>query len=185
MAWGVVLLDFTDDGQVVLGRRRSDSRARPGGLDVSVVEGVNAVYDAIGPTRLSVEQACLRGAREELGLELAATDITLLGSMVDMDFYQWNVVGTVDTGLTAAEVLAAHGLHARDRWEGRLEMVPANPETVFERLYEGGGWDTALIALLGNDNEDLPLIRTLAAVAQLVTRPQFPCAGTVEENSTL
>jgi hypothetical protein len=40
-------------------------------------------------------------------------------------------------------------------------------------------------SLLGNDNEDLPLIRTLAAVAQLITRPQFPCAGTVEENSTL
>jgi hypothetical protein len=56
----------------------------------SVVEGVDAVYDAVGPTRLSVEQACLRGAREELGLELAATDITLLGFVVDMDFYQWN-----------------------------------------------------------------------------------------------
>ena len=43
-------------------------------------------------------------------------------------------------GSTAAEVLAAHWLHARDRWEGRLEMVPGDPETVFERLYEGGGW---------------------------------------------
>ena len=43
----------------------------------------------------------------------------------------------------------------------------------------------AFPSLLGNDNEDLPLIRTLAAVAQLITRPQFPCAGTVEENSTL
>jgi hypothetical protein len=58
---GVALLAFTDDGQVILGRRRSDSRARPGGLDVSVVEGVHALYDAIGPTRLSVEQACVRG----------------------------------------------------------------------------------------------------------------------------
>lgn len=82
---------------------------------------------------------------EELGLELVATDVTLLGFVVDMAFSQWNVVGTLDTRLTAAEVLAAHRLHARDRWEGRLEIVPSDAEIVFERLHEGGAWDTALI----------------------------------------
>jgi hypothetical protein len=142
---GVALLAFTYDRQVILTRRQPESRARPGGYDVSVVEGFNCAYDADGTSRLSVSKACLRGAQEELGLNLVASDITLLGFVVDMDFYQWNIVGTLDTRLTASEVLAAQRLHAKDRWEGRVVSVPAEPAAVFRRLRDEEAWDTALV----------------------------------------
>jgi hypothetical protein len=142
---GVALLCFTGDGQVILTRRRTEARARPGGYDVSVVEGFNCAYDADGTSRLSVFRTCVRGAEEELGLAVDASDITLLGFVVDMDFYQWNIVGTLDTRLTASEVLAAQRLHAKDRWEGRVVSVPAEPAAVFRRLRDEEAWDTALV----------------------------------------
>ncbi|MEV6346321.1 hypothetical protein [Actinoplanes sp. NPDC051851] len=142
---GIALLVFTDDDRVVLSRRRQSSRARPGERDVTVVEGLHAHRDLRGSGRLDVYQAAIRGCMEELGVSVRADDVRVLGFGVDMQFYQWNFLGLVRLRGTAAELFEAHAISARDRWEGRLESFPADPELVFSRLGQDGAWDTALV----------------------------------------
>jgi hypothetical protein len=142
---GVLLLLFTDDNKVILTRRRESSFARPGERDVSVVEGMHASHDAIGGGRLDVVGSAIRGCREELGLEVTRGDVRLLALAVDMKFYQWSFFGLVDARCSANEVLQRHSLHAKDRWEGRLEVLAAEPAVVLERLKADGAWDAALV----------------------------------------
>lgn len=142
---GVSLLAFTDDDKVVLTRRRSGAWARPGELDVSVVEGIDSVHDSIGPGMLSAYSAAIRGCREELGISVDESDVLFLAFGVDMAYYQWNFIGSVETRLSAAELMDSYLLHAKDRWEGKLEMVPAEPKAVFAVLGREHMWDMGLV----------------------------------------
>jgi hypothetical protein len=142
---GVLLLVFTDDNKVILNRRRESSFARPGERDVSVVEGMHATFDTTGGGRLDVASSAIRGCREELGLEVTARDVRLLALAVDMKFYQWSFLGLVDAPCTAQEVLQRQSVNAKDRWEGQLEVLEADPAVVLERLKADGAWDAALV----------------------------------------
>lgn len=142
---GVLLLLFTDDNKVILTRRRDSSFARPGERDVSVVEGVHTTHDAIGGGRLDVVTSATRGCREELGLDVTRNDVRLLALAVDMKFYQWSFFGLVEARCSAHEVLQRHSLHAKDRWEGKLEVLAAEPAVVLERLKADEAWDSALV----------------------------------------
>ncbi len=142
---GVVLLAFTRDGKVILARRRSSSRARPGQRDVSVVEGIHRIHDASGSNRVDVYGTAIRACREELGVRVTNHDVQLLGFGVDMKYYQWNFFGAVEFGCTSDDVMELHASNAKDRWEGQLQAVVADPVTVFEQLLSDGSWDTALV----------------------------------------
>ena len=142
---GIALLAFTDDDKVLLAHRRLESRARPGECDVTVIEGIDADFDSVGSGRLDIYSAALRGCREELGVDISITDVSVLAFGVDMAYYQWNFLGMVDIKLTADEVIAHHALHAKDRWEGRLESVKLDPVSVFERMHQEKIWDCGLV----------------------------------------
>jgi hypothetical protein len=142
---GVSLLAFTDDDKVILTRRRGSSMTRPGGRDVSVVEGIHSTHDRRPAGRLSVHNAAVRGCFEELGVDVSEDDIHLLAFGVDIEYYQWNFYGYVDLNCSAHEVLDHHSKRARDRWEGKLECVPTDPEYVLDRLRVDGAWDTAIV----------------------------------------
>jgi hypothetical protein len=88
----------------------------------------------------------VRGCREELGIEVKEEDVQLLGFAVDMMYYQWNFLGIVELRNTAREVVDAQKLHAKDRWEAKLEPVAVDPETVFTRIRSDGMWDIGLVA---------------------------------------
>lgn len=143
---GVLLLAFTDDNKVILVRRRLQSQARPGERDVSVVEGINVDHDSVAAGSLSVYAAGRRGCLEELGVEVRADAIQVLGFAVDMAYYQWSFLGLVDLKHTADEVVTLHNLHAKDRWEGKLEVVDADPLVVFDILRRDQSWDLGLVA---------------------------------------
>lgn len=143
---GIVLLAFTDDEKVILTRRRESSRARPGQRDVSVVEGIHAVHDASGSSRVDAYLTAVRACREELGVSVTNNDVRLLGFGVDMKYYQWNFFGMVELGCTSDEAMELHAMNAKDRWEGQIQATAANPVTVFEQLHSDGTWDTALAA---------------------------------------
>jgi hypothetical protein len=142
---GVVLLGFTDDDKVLLTRRRGGTRARPGQRDVTVVEGIHATHDLVAAERIDVYRTAIRGCREELGVPVASSDVRILAFGVDMSYYQWNFLGVVEFRQSAREVMESHALHARDRWEGRIQPVPADPQAVFEQLRQEGAWDTAVV----------------------------------------
>ncbi len=142
---GITLLAFTDDDKVLLTHRRLESRARPGECDVTVVEGIDANFDAIGSGRLDIGATALRGCREELGVEVSARDVSILAFGVDMTYYQWNFMGMVEIKLTADEVMAQHALHAKDRWEGKVEPVKLDAVSVFERMRQEKIWDCGLV----------------------------------------
>jgi hypothetical protein len=142
---GVTLLAFTDDDKVLLAHRRPESRARPGECDVTVVEGIDARMDSAGSGKVDIYSTALRGCREELGVEISASDVSILAFAVDMNYYQWNFMGMVDIRLTAHEVIAQHALHAKDRWEGKLEQVNLDAMSVFERMRQEKIWDCGLV----------------------------------------
>jgi hypothetical protein len=144
---GVMLLAFTDDNQVLLSRRHLESRARPGERDVSVVEGMDADIDSGGANRLNIYNTAVRGCQEELGVAVSQEDISLLGFAVDITYYQWNFLGLVETRHTANEVLGLQVLHAKDRWEGKLEPVKLVPEEIFDRLLRDKIWDLGLVTV--------------------------------------
>lgn len=142
---GVMLLAFTDDDKVLLSHRRLESRARPGECDVTVVEGIDANFDSNGVGRLDIYATAVRGCREELGVEITPADVRILAFGVDMTYYQWNFLGMVDLKLTADEVLTYHAIHAKDRWEGKIEPVSLDAVGIFDRLRQEKTWDCALI----------------------------------------
>ncbi len=142
---GVSLLLFTDDGQVILTRRRPTARARPNERDVSVTEGLHSELDRSESTSLDVYACAARGCEEELGVRVAIHDIQILAFAVDLQYYQWNFIGLVEAPYSAAEILELHALHARDRWESHLEAVPADPGAVFQRFRQDGVWDLGLV----------------------------------------
>jgi hypothetical protein len=142
---GVALLVFTDDDKVILARRRTTARARPGERDVSVVEGLHTEHDRSAADALDVISSAVRGCEEELGIQVGRRDVKILALGVDMTYYQWSFLGLVNAPYTAAQILDRHALHARDRWEARLEAVPADPRAVFQRFKQDGVWDLGLV----------------------------------------
>ena len=142
---GIVLLAFTDDDKVLLVHRRLESCARPGECDVTVVEGIDANFDSGGAGRLDIYATAVRGCQEELGVDVSASDVSILAFGVDMRYYQWNFLGLVDIRLIADEVIARHAMHAKDRWEGKLEPVKLDAVSIFERLRQDKIWDCGLV----------------------------------------
>ncbi|MCK2220572.1 hypothetical protein MF672_043235 [Actinomadura sp. ATCC 31491] len=144
---GVLLLAFTDDDHVILSKRNVHSRARPGERDVTVVEGLNSELDTYRGNHLSLYAAAVRGCQEELGVEVHTHDIKILAFGVDMDYYQWSLLGLVDLRCSVPEVIAAHSLHAKDRWEGKLDPLACDPVRVFERVKQDKIWDLGLVTI--------------------------------------
>lgn len=144
---GVSVVVFTDDDRVILTRRRAETQSRPNQHDVSVTEGFHAELDA-GPNHsLSVVNCIARGCEEELGLKVGARDIGIIGLAVDLRYYQWNFISFVEAPYSAAEIEELYSLHAKDRWEGKLQIVDADPEIIFRLLRGGDMWDLGLTAL--------------------------------------
>lgn len=164
---GVVLLAFTDDGKVILTRRRDSSRARPGQRDVSIVEGIHTTFDAPSSDRVDVYLTAIRACREELGVDVASNDVQLLGFGVDMKYYQWNFFGSVELRCTTDEAIELHAMNAKDRWEGQLEPVAADPAAVFKQLHIDSAWDTAFVTAYLAFCKRIGVAETRRAAAQV------------------
>jgi len=146
---GVALVIMTKDGKLILSRRQETLSARPGELDVSVVEGVHPYHDRHtdhpGP---DLYRTAIRGAMEELGVTLLQPDVTFLGFGVDMQYYQWNVIGMAEIAETAQQILERRTRGTAGKWEAHaFEPVDAVPRTAFEYLKNHKMWDTGKVAI--------------------------------------
>ena len=146
---GVALVIITEDGKLILSRRQETLSARPGELDVSVVEGVHPFHDRhtdhAGP---DLYRTAIRGAMEELGVTLLEKDVTFLGFGVDMEYYQWNVIGMAEIAETAQQILERRTRGTAGKWEAHtFESVDAVPRTAFEYLKTNKMWGTGKVAI--------------------------------------
>jgi hypothetical protein len=168
---GVALLAFTTDGRVILTRRRDASRARPGERDVSVVEGMDALKDVPQSGRLDAFCTAVRGCREELGVPVSAEAVQILAFGVDFRFYQWSLLGLVDLPFSADETMSHYQVNAKDRWEGKLEAVPADPKRVFEAFRDDSVWDLGLVTAYLAFCKKVGVVRVRRAAEEVFGKP--------------
>lgn len=153
---GVVLTVVTSDEKIVLTRRRKDVGIRQGELDVSVVEAIDPDKDIVESSKdsegehrkIDLYRAAIRGVEEELGLAVQPDQVHLLGYGVDLEYYQWNIIGTVETELTSKQILekkssGTHGLNEISY----IEFVQYDFIKVAELIRDEPMWSTGQIAL--------------------------------------
>jgi len=147
--FGVVLVIITSDQKIILSRRSDRSGVRPGEIDVSVVEALHPILDrSIKQLAPDLYHAAIRGAQEELGIELVQDDIIFLGFGVDIEYYQWNMLGMAHTSETAMQVLEKRKCGTRGKWELKtLEIIDSNPKVVLNFLRKEKMWSTTLVAI--------------------------------------
>ncbi len=145
----ICLILQSSDGKLIFGRR-SDGKVGPrrGEWDVSVVEGLHPTHDFDSATgRVDLTKAAIRGLREELGYLASSDEVELLGFGVDLEFYQWNVIGLVRARASALEIMQKRIAHAKDRHEYRyLHPVEAHPLEVLRFLWASRMWSSGLAA---------------------------------------
>ncbi|TFD97075.1 hypothetical protein [Jeotgalibacillus sp. R-1-5s-1] len=150
---GIVLTVVTSDEKIVISHRK-DTGIRPHEMDVSVVEAIDPdkdyTYDPNNRQKKSIDlySAAKRGLYEELGLDVQKDEITLLGYGLDLEYYQWNVIGTAHINLTYDEVLRqkSSGIHGMNELK-KIEAVDLDPKKVAQLLKNNKLWSTAQVAL--------------------------------------
>lgn len=166
--FGVVLVVITSDENVILTKRTGMSGARAN--EISVVEGVHPSLDRHsvndGPDLFNT---VVRGANEELGIIINKDIITFLGYGIDLDYYQWNIIGFAHVPQTAQEIKHLRSRGAAGKWENSL-LVFENflPKNIAKVINEKEMWSTAKVALywtavreLGKRNIDRAIKNTI------------------------
>lgn len=146
---GVAVVLLSSDHKLIVSRRSLKAGARPGELDVSFVEGVHHELDRAsahkGP---DLYRTAIRGAKEEVGIELNRSAIHFLGFGVDLEYYQWNVIGMARLSQTAEDALSARTRGLSGKWETRtFEYVDARPDALWKFLRDEKLWATGWVAL--------------------------------------
>lgn len=147
--FGVVLVIITNDEEVILTKRANTSGARGDEFDVSVVEGVHPTLDlAHGSDGPDLFSAAVRGAKEELGIEINKEEVSFLGYGIDMDYYQWNMIGFAHLPLSSVEIKSIRSRGAPDKWESTLlTFENFTPKNIARIILEVDMWSTAKVAL--------------------------------------
>jgi hypothetical protein len=149
VGFGVVLVIISKDNKLILTKRSPNAGARPGELDVSVVEGVHPILDrstkAICP---DLYRTAIRGAKEEAGIDIIENEISFLGFGVDTEYYQWNMIGTAQIQLKANEVAISHARGTSGKWETKdFVIIDSNPQEAFSYLKDKKIWSMGMIAI--------------------------------------
>lgn len=160
---GLALLLFTDNGKnVILTQRSRYETFRSLEFDVSVVEGIKPSDDSINGA-IDFYAAASRGFKEELNVDIEKKDINLFSFGVDLEYYQWNMLGCAITNLTSEEVINLwHG--AKDRKESAdVFSLDADPESVLSFCTENKIWSSGIAAIyysfLWRDARQLELLK--------------------------
>lgn len=147
--FGVVLVVITDDEDVILTKRTQVSGARGNELDVSVVEGVHPTLDldhaSDGPNLFNV---AVRGANEELGINIDENLVRFLGYGIDLDYYQWNMIGFAHLPQSSKEIKSIRSRGTSGKWENTLLIYEKfTPKNIARLIIEKDMWSTARVAL--------------------------------------
>jgi hypothetical protein len=168
--FGIGLVVITSDENIILTQRTEVSGARGTEMDISVVEGVHPLLDRDsrneGPDLFNT---AIRGANEELGIIINRDKIKFLGYGIDLDFYQWNMIGYAHVPQTAREIQEIRSRGTSGKWENTLLIFKNfTSKSVAELIANESTWSTAKVALywtavreLGKKNIDRALRNTV------------------------
>jgi hypothetical protein len=134
--WGVGLAVITKDRRFVFSRRASRMTEDGGSLYPAVAEGGLRAKDALedgAPDHFSI---AARGMREELGLELARSELIWLSFGANATRGAYGLLGRVESPFTFDE-LTRHHRFSRDNWEAsELIAVDFEPEAISDFLQD-------------------------------------------------
>lgn len=168
--FGIALVVITSDENIILTKRTSISGARGNEMDIGVVEGVHPLLDRHsvndGPDLFNT---AVRGANEELGIIINKDQIKFLGYGIDLDFYQWNMIGFAHVPYTANDIQNIRSRGTSGKWENTLLIFKNfSSKTVAEIIANETMWSTSKTALywtavreLGKNNIDRALNRVM------------------------
>jgi hypothetical protein len=147
--FGVALIILTREGRFIFIRRSQDVSVRKGELDVSVVEGVHPLLDhATSYAGPNLFNTAIRGAKEELGVDLSQSNICFLGFGVDIVYYDWGLVGLAHSSLTAKQILENRSHGTGGKWETKnIELVDGEPHSVFYYLKDKKMWSVGWLTV--------------------------------------
>lgn len=115
-AMGMAFSVITADNQLILSYRSSARSIRPNEYDCAIVEGLKISQTDKNKESYSIEsedyliREIIRGYREEICDDDSELDIKVNGIVIDKQYGQWNVVGTIRTNRTAEQIQSAHAL---------------------------------------------------------------------------
>jgi len=118
---GTATTIITRDDKVILSKRSNDVKILPNDIHTSIAEGMSPDED-----KLNVFHTIIRGAREELGIEINETEIEILGLGLYFDYAQPFVLGLVKSEMTFDE-LKKDSKNNFSTMEGDCVDVPFNP----------------------------------------------------------
>lgn len=162
-AMGMAFAVLTADNKMILTRRSKARSIRPEEYDCSIVEGLQIQQKDrekkpyfIGDDVYLINEIH-RGYREEICDDDSSLTIKINGIVLDKQYGQWNVVGTIRTEATSEQILSAHALR-KDTYEVNdlfyVDLADSNgcasPDVLNESLapyLRGKMWDMAKSAI--------------------------------------
>lgn len=133
---------ITADEQILLLRRSLQVSSNKGAYHIAINEGLQRPFDRSdtfdGP---DLYRTVIRGAAEELGVELTREEITLLTFNADHLVSTWGVHGFARTKSRSSEVTDHRRMGAKDKWEGMdLVWVPFQLRRVVGFVFANTPW---------------------------------------------
>lgn len=159
-AMGLAFMVITSDNKLVFTKRSAARKIRPNEYDCSIVEGLklegtdrqNNPYCISDEVYLQNE--VLRAFEEEICELSDLPRIKVAGIVLDKEYGQWNVVGTIRTDYTAEQISQLHALRGDTYEVIAMEFVPFAREdgtlsltvlkNAFQSKLQGKMWSMAL-----------------------------------------
>lgn len=116
--FGVVVSLITGDQKLLIAKRSPHMGGRAGVYNIPINESAHPDLDrAVNSDAPDLYHTTIRGAMEELNLELDPTEITFFAFGVDSKYSMWNPYAMARTKSTSIEVAKMRGRGAKDKWE--------------------------------------------------------------------
>jgi len=164
-AMGLAFMVITADRKLIFTRRSAKRSIRPNEYDCSIVEGLRIEVDSPKYGKYDifdenyVELEIRRAYREEITANDDHIRIKVNGVILDKEYGQWNIVGTIFSGETADEIMRNHSVR-NDTFENiHMEAVSLCDEsghptleytkTALPRFLRHKMWAMGLAALYG------------------------------------
>ena len=164
-AMGLAFMVVTADQRLIFSKRSAERGIRPNQYDCSVVEGLRPKvtfeeepgYDIFSPRYVELE--ILRAFTEEISPNDQGIRIKVNGIVLDKEYGQWNIVGTIFSPETAEALMRKHSVRKDSYEKTHLEAVPfctaegqktlSFLKAVLPKFFRHNIWSMALATLYG------------------------------------
>jgi len=140
-SFGVNLALITSDRFAMLGRRGISGLSNYAGrLAVPIGESVHPEFDRIQASQIDLYATAIRGAREELNLDVSREEVSYYSLAVDTTWYFYGLTGAVFSRFSRDDIIARRSIGAKDRWEhSEMTYIGFDPTSIATYIKREGG----------------------------------------------